>query len=79
MKKELVDVKKMLPGQMVSVRCAHGDAVQYLLATLSMDVKGHPIQLVPAVSETLPAAALLGTDVPELVQLLEGRSLGSRK
>ena len=78
-KKELVDVKKMLPGQMVSVRCAHGDAVQYPLATLSMDVKGHPIQVVAAVSETLPAAALLGTDVPELVQLLEGRSLGSRK
>ena len=55
------------------------DAVQYPLATVSMDVKGHPIQVVEAVSETLPAAALLDTDVSELVQLLEGRSLGPRK
>ena len=78
-KKELVEKKKTLPGQMVSVRCAHGDAVQYPLATVSMDVKGHPIQVVEAVSETLPAAALLDTDVSELVQLLEGRSLGPRK
>ena len=75
-KKTLIDDKKMLEGKTVSVRCAHGDTVTYPLARVTMAIKGHTIEVIAGVAEALPAPTLLGTDVPELAVLLEGRALG---
>ncbi len=53
----------MIDGEVVAIRCAHGDTVLYLLAEV-MD--GRKMTVEAAVSNTLPMAALLGTDTPEL-------------
>ena len=66
----LVPEGKMLPGEAVTISCAHGDTVLYPLASLQLQVEGLPLQIKAAVSDTLPVAVLLGTDVPELVQLV---------
>ena len=53
-------------GNAVTIRCAHGDTVLYPLADVNMEV----ITVEAAVSETLPAALLLGTDVPFKMKIL---------
>ena len=68
--RRLVPEGKMLPGEAVTIRCAHGDTVLYPLASLQLQVEGLPLQIKAPVSDTLPVAVLLGTDVPELVQLV---------
>ena len=54
------------------------DTVLYPLADVNMEVDGLPINVEAAVSETLPAAVLLGTDVPQLTELLGGQSKKSK-
>ena len=68
--RRLVPEGKMLPGEAVTIRCAHGDTVLYPLASLQLQVEGLPLQIKAAVSDTLPVAVLLGMDDPELVQLV---------
>ena len=63
-------------GSAVAIRCAHGDTVLYLLAEISVKIDGQPINIEAAVSNTLPVSLLLGTDNPELPELLEGRIRG---
>ena len=75
----LVPQHKFLEGDAVTIRCAHGDTVLYPLANIEMEVNGLPIKVEAAVSETLPVSVLLGTDVPELTQLLEGEAAESSK
>ena len=43
----------------------------YPLADISMEVNGRQISEEVGVSETLPMSALLGTDNPELVEMLQ--------
>ena len=68
-RRELVPEEKMLQGESVAVRCAHGDTVLYPLAEVELEMEG---QVEAAVSDGLPVSMLLGTDVPELAELLEG-------
>ena len=71
-RQDLVPQHKILEGDSMTVRCAHGDTVLYPLVELEVD--GRSIRVEAAVSESLPVAVLLGTDVPELYQLLGGEA-----
>ena len=74
----LVPRKKMLQGEAVTIRCAHGDNALYPLAMVDLVVDGVPLTVEAAVSKTLPVSVLLGTDVPELVRFLRTNSKDSR-
>ncbi len=65
----LLDIpkEKLLEGE---VRCAHDDTVLYPLAQVEVSVGGRSLEVKAAISETLPMDVLLGTDVPELGELL---------
>ena len=67
---DLVPRAKFKEGEVVAIRCAHGDTVLYPLAEISLDIGGRLITVEAAVSDTLPMAVLLGTDTPELPELL---------
>ena len=67
----LVPEEKILDGEAVTVRCAHGDTVLYPLAEVVLQVDGVDVKTIAAVSNTLPVSVLLGTDVPELNCLLQ--------
>ena len=69
-KRELVPANKFLEGDVVTIRCAHGDVTLYPLAQVNMEIGGVPIKVEAAVSEKLPVSVLLGTDVPQLSTLL---------
>ena len=69
--RDLVDGRKYLNGEAVTVRCAHGDTVLYPLAEVGLTLDDVPITVVTAVSETLSTSVLLGTDVPILGRLLQ--------
>ena len=62
--------EKLLPGATTSLRCAHGDVVAYPLAAVTVEFDGLELPVRVAVAEKLPVSALLGTDVPELGQLI---------
>ena len=66
----LVPETKHVVGQAVTLRCVHGDTVLYPLAEVTIEVGGVTVRVQAAVSDTLPVSVLLGTDVPELGQLL---------
>ena len=74
--KDLVPQDKIVEGDSVAIRCAHRDMVLYPLTKIELEVDGQPISIEAAVSGTLPVDVLLGTDVPELTQLLGGTTLG---
>ena len=63
-RKELVAAKKVMDGTAVTIRCAHGDTVLYPLAKVTMEIGGEKVVVEAAVSKTLPASVLLGTDIP---------------
>ena len=62
----LIPSDQLLEGDGVVVRCVHGDAAVYPLCKVRIQLEGHSIQVVAAVSETLPTSVLLGTDAREL-------------
>ena len=49
--------------------------VVHMMAQICLEVDRHKINTAAAVSNTLPMAVLLGTDVPELLTLLNCRTL----
>ncbi len=55
---DLASADKLLEGEAVTIRCAHGDTVLYPLAEVSIEVEGVPIQLEAAVSEMLTVSVL---------------------
>ena len=69
--KKLVPEEKVQDAEAVAIHCAHGDTVLYPLAKISLVVGGRPIEVEAAISETLPMSVLLGTDIPELPELLQ--------
>ena len=73
-RQDLVPESKIIEGDAVTIRCAHGDTVLYPVAQLELEVDGLPLCVEAAVSKSLPVPVLLGTDVAELQQLL-GESL----
>ena len=74
-RQDLVPKEKLLEGEAIAIRCAHGDTVLYPLAQVEVTIGGQSVDVTAAVSETLPMDVLLGTDVPELGKLL-GVDLG---
>ena len=48
----------------------HGDVVLYPMAMVELEVDGSKFEVEGAISNSLPMAVLLGTDVPELLELL---------
>ena len=77
-RRDLVPENKFIEGDAVTIWCAHGDTVLYPVAQLELQVDGVPVCVEAAVSQSLPVQVLLGTDVPELHQLL-GDSIMSRQ
>ena len=75
-RRELIPAGKLLEGEAITIRCAHGDTVLYPLARIGMEVDGHCLDMEVVVSDTLPVDVLLGTDVPELTALLGGSPSG---
>lgn len=73
-REQLVLEEKLLEGQAVTIRCAHGDTVLHPLAEVDMEVDGVPVRVEAALCSTLPMSVLLGTDVPEISRLLGGAS-----
>ena len=69
-RKDLVPEEKFLCGRAITICCAHGDTSLYPLARVKMVVNGKTIEVEAAAAEKLPMAVLLGTDVPELRELL---------
>ena len=69
-RKDLVPEEKFLCGRAIMICCAHGDTSLYPLARVKMVVNGKTIEVEAAAAEKLPMAVLLGTDVPELRELL---------
>ena len=67
-----VPERNYLEGEAVAIRCAHGDTVLYPLAQVRMEVEGKFLEVQAAVADRLPVVVLLGTDVPQLVDLLAG-------
>ena len=67
----LVPQDKIMEGEVVAIRCAHGDTVLYPLALVHLEIKGHQIDVEAALSDTLPIPVLLGTDVPQLQDFIE--------
>lgn len=70
MHRDFVPENKIKKAEAVAIRCAHGDTVLYPLAQVSIEVEGRSITVEAAVTDTLPMAVLLGTDIPELTELL---------
>jgi len=68
--RDLVGEGKLVKGELVTIHCAHGDAVAYPLADVDLEIEGKVVTIEAAVSGTLPQSVLLGTDVPELLSLL---------
>lgn len=68
--KRLVTKDDILDGE-VANRCAHGDTTTYPFAAVKINVGGKDIVNTAGVSSTLPASALLGLDVPELLDYIE--------
>ena len=71
-RKELIPKEKVMEGEVVLIRCVHGDTVLYPVAKVQMTVDGKVIDVKAAVSETLPMDVLLGKDVSEFYELLNG-------
>lgn len=67
---DLVTPDDIIDGE-VTIQCAHGDAITYPLAAVKIAVSGKEIVVHAAVAKSLPVAALLGWDVPELMKLVK--------
>ena len=71
---DLVSKGQIREGESAVDRCAHEDTVMYSMADICVELDGCTIDMVAAVSDTLPMDVLLGTDVPELGRLLSQAS-----
>ena len=61
-----------MEGESTIIQCAHGDAIAYPLATIELEIQRKPVLVDAAVSGTFPQSALIGTDVPGLLEMLQG-------
>ena len=60
----------------MKVQCAHGDVVIYPLARVELEVEGRALIVEAAVPNTLPQSILLGTNIPDLSELLKAERWG---
>ena len=67
---DLVPRGKVLVGQGVAIRCAHGESVRYPLADIEVEDGSRQFVVRAGVADQLPIQILLGRDVPMLLELL---------
>ena len=67
-------MEKIIDGKMVSIHCAHENTKLYNLVDLNLRIRGVPVKVESAVAERLPVDVILGTDVPELGNLIRDRT-----
>ena len=77
-RRELVSEEDFLGGE-ITIRCAHGDVVSYQLAAVKICIGAENIVVKAGVSSTLPASALLGWDIPQLMSLMGAEREGDPK
>ena len=70
---DLVGKKNLIPGEAVTVLCAHGDTAIYPLARVTINVEEIEMEMEAAVSDSLLVSVLLGTDTDHLGQLLRSK------
>lgn len=70
-RQELVPTENLRMDR-IAIRCAHGDTIEYPLADVLMEIGDKQFTVEAGVSNTLPTSVLLGTDVPEMTELLRG-------
>jgi len=70
-RRDLVRENRLNSEKSVVVHCAHGDTREYPVANVEISVQGRVIMVEVAVSDKLPHAILLGTDVLELMSWLK--------
>ena len=68
---DLVPKGKVVEVEVLN-KCAHGDRVKYPLADVCIETCGKRIIARVAVARRLPVSAILGQDVPDMLQLLKG-------
>ena len=71
MRSDLVGKERLSSEKSVTVQCAHGDVVEYPVATVEIGVQGRRVTVEAAASEKLPHSVLLGTNVLELASWLK--------
>ena len=71
-RRDLVPQDQLIEGEAATIRCVHGDNMLYPLADVTINIEGLNLTVRATVSETLSMSVLLGTDVPQLSQLLHG-------
>ena len=76
-RQDLVPRRNRVGGE-VSIRCAHRDFVSYELADIKLEMDGRRIQVQVGVAPNLPVPVLLGTDIPELAELLQSGCSGKQ-
>ena len=59
-----------IQNDVVEIRCVHGDATQYPVAELEIEVDGRKFVVRAGVADELPVPVLLGTDIPDLMVLI---------
>ena len=57
-----------------AIRCAHGDAIAYLLTAIELEIQGKPVLVHAAVLDTLPQSVLAGDATLGLLEMLQTRS-----
>ena len=67
---DLGSQNNQLEGEAVAIRCAHGDTVLYPPAKVHLEINGCSIDVEAAVSDSLRMPVSLGTDVPQLQDLI---------
>ena len=70
--RDLVGEEQWLEEESTIIQCAHGDAIAYPLAEVQLQIQGKSVLVRAAVSDTLPQLALVGTDVPGMLEMLQG-------
>ena len=71
--RHLVSKGELVEGKSSVVRCAHGDSMVYPMANVCIEIDGHKFRTEATVSDNLPVDVLLGTDIPALGSLIQGR------
>ena len=68
-RRELIPKGDIL-AESVELKCVHGDVARYPLVFVEVVVEGRRLKIKAGVAEKLPVDVLLGTDVPELMELV---------
>ena len=69
--RDLIGEEQWLEGESTIIQCAHGDAIAYPLAEVQLQIPEKSMLVRASVSDTFPQSALVGTDVPGMLEMLQ--------